>query len=263
MSNWPYQIPGVYTETVGMDETGDPLAWVLSFGTATTYGAWVSAGASFSRPMDGIFVHAHTSDTDAQRFMICIAVGSGADANIIVKDLWFPVSFYHDACVYWLPIKVPAGQTLFAKMLTPNSGSKRIGLVGLSGNFPQPVGFSRCEGIGMDTTNCWPFSFTPAAASTITWNQVVSSTASRYGAMTIRDYYGSDNIGNGLSLLGIGAASAEQRLFRWFSSKNRDYSWGSMDAVPLDIPASSRLSIAAYKDGTLGTRYCNLVGFVH
>jgi hypothetical protein len=263
VSNWPFQIPGVYTETIAMDETGDPLYGSLSFGgSATAYGAWYSLGESFTRPMDGIFVHSHTSGTDAGRYMVSIAVGSGTDSCMIVKDLWFPSSYYLDANVYWLPVRVPAGQEIYVKTLMPASGGKNIGLVGVSGGYPQPTGFARCEGLGMDTTDCWPFSFTPVASGT-TWNQVVSSTASRYGAVSIRDFYGSNSPGEGLSKLAIGAAASEQALFRWFSSKNQNWGWGSLDAVPLDIPASSRISVSGYKNGTLDTRYCNLIGFVH
>lgn len=261
MSNWPFQIPGVYSETVGMDEVGDPLT-SIGWGTATTYGAWTSLGGSFTRPMDAIIVYGHTSQTDANRFMFSIAVGAGSDSNMIVKDLWFPASYYMDQCVYFLPVRVPANQTIFAKMLTPNSGTKAIGILGMSAGYPQPTGFSSCEGIGVDAVNCWPFSFTPVASGT-TWNQVVSSTPSRYGAMSIRDYYAVDQVGEGLSKLGIGAAGSEQTLLQWFSSKNLAYGWGTLDAIPVDIPAGSRLSVAAYKTGTLGTRGINLVGFVH
>lgn len=262
MSNWPFQIPGVYTETVAMDESGDPINGALGFGTSTTYGAWQSMGGSFSRPMDGIFVFSHTSGTDAGRYMYSIAVGAGNDNNMIAKDIWCPNSYYLDANVYWLPVRVPAGQTLFAKSLMPASGGKSIGVLGVAGNYPQPVGYSRCEGIGMDTTNCWPFGFTPAASGT-TWNQVVSSTANRYGAISVRDFYGSNSIGDGLTKLGIGAAASEQTVLRWPGYKNSNWGWGSMDAVPLDIPAGSRLSLAAYKSGGLDTRYVQLIGFVH
>ena len=263
MSNWPFHISGVYTETLAMDETGDPLSGSLSFGgSSTAYGAWQSLGASFSRPMDGLFVHSHTSGTDAGRYMYSIAVGAGDDANMIAKDIWCPPSYYLDANLYWLPVRVPAGQTLYVKALMPASGGKAIGMVGVAGTFSQPVGFARCEGLGMDTTNCYPFSYTPAASGT-TWNQVVSSTASRYGAMSVRDWYGANSIGDGLSKLGVGAAASEQTLLRWMSNKNSNWPWGFMDAVPVDIPAASRLSVAGYKSGTLDTRYVQLIGFVH
>lgn len=247
MSNWPFGPSPAFTQRIG--GTNQNLASVTS--GASAWGAWTSLGGSLTHEAHEILVFARTDISIGLPFYLSLAVGSGADANMVVDGLYgaVPISPQWDETSVWrVPVRVPAGQTIFAKTAATSAVAQTVAVVGISAGFGRPTGFARAEALSLNLSTITPPAFAADTGGGTMWVEYVASTPQRYRALAaqfdMRAGVFSDRRFS--CRVGIGASGSETLLIadQFFSKNSATASFGSAGFLPCDIASGSRLWVA-------------------
>lgn len=241
MSNW--SLPqGARFETVGAG-TGEGVT-VTSSGTANTKGSYATIGtAGFN--WSGFWLH--LAWVSATRYRLDLTVNTGGSDQIIVADLFRDVGSNGNNIVdnVWVPIPVPSGATIKARMQTASGGLfARVLVTGYGADWP---GIPRSRALVSLTafTNTDPTgSVTQTNTSWTAWTEIVASTSNEVHGLYICAAYVGDSTRTTtryLAEFGTGSAGSETARFIMPGQNaiNQNAFW---QPVWSRIPAGTRLA---------------------
>lgn len=258
MSNVPFPIqPATYERVGGSTE----LLQNVASGSGA-YAAWVSLG-TMSRNCDAFVLYIRADGTAAARGFTSIALGAGADANMIAKDIWTPSSFYVDVSAFYLPVRIGAGQEVFAKCSRVGAVTPQVGLVGISGGLSVPSGFSRVEGLVANIATSLPF----AHATTVgadTWIEALASASNSYRALLIAQAFNDATVDAYRTRVGVGAGGSEVSIAGdILGAKNQNWAFGGHGWRPCRIAAGDRVAISCRTNAAVVSNvYTQILGLV-
>jgi len=225
------------------------VADFVASATPHTKGSWVEIDASTARDVCGIWLISDNTigaTTVLAGMLIDIGVGAGGSEVVVVGN--FSVGNYGIGVPIYLPIHIPAGNRVAARIQATVASDTYAPLVVLCfadrlGSFK---GYSIADTIGVDTATSLP---TTGDLADSAWDEAIASTARDYRALSIHFALPDNAVtGGNVSVdVGVGAGGSEQVLGSWALSVT-----GSTEIITLvlgppfiecDIPAGSRLAI--------------------
>jgi hypothetical protein len=243
---------GGQIEQLGFSGSGSTTT-VTSGATAGTFGTLTTIGAT-GFVYDGLTLSIGSS---AQRRGICTVTANTGGADVVIADS-IPFNAMAGANLLTsyidLPIRVPSGAVIKAKVATETAGSSatRVAITGYRSSA-LAQGFSRvvsCTDLsGSDPTNAITLNGTTLTG----WVTVNASTPADIGwlwavPLCFNTSMGLGTTGQVYIEVGWGSSGNEQALFRVPLVANADFG-GSGIGIPCMIPAGTRLAARAQASG--------------
>jgi len=244
-------------ETVGA-VTAASTGTLMTGGAANTKGAYAEVVASTAFDAHGLLVSLSNGSSSYLDYLTDVAVGASGSETIIAENLYAGSgdgAQTIDACGYLLPISIPAGTRLSARVQSSGaSATLRILIILLGEGFITPPGLGRITTYGASTADSGGTQIDPGGTAHTkgAYSEIVASTTNPIRQLTIA-------MGNQANVLrttalwladlAVGAAGAEQVLIENIMLN----CGGSVDLIqpqifpPLgvNIPAGTRLAARA------------------
>lgn len=236
---------------------------VTAHSSAHTKGAWTELIDSTQALCDCIRLQVSNIGVNATNTATLIDVALGAAgaevpvaSNVAVGGAHSTVPY---AIVFDLPVKVPAGSRVSARIQSVVTGGKAATVQASLCASPTPAAApTSVDVLGTSTSTSAGTSLTSAA----TWVEVVASSARAYQALVLVPSVSASNVTAATAYLqaGVGAAGAEVQVgqVRWARTGAElafTQIWTPGCVVPAWIPAGSRISLrdSAGGAGVAGT----------
>jgi hypothetical protein len=215
-------------------------------------GSYASIGTT-ANSWCGFEIDFQSVSANGNRYLMDIRTGG---ATVIVPNLFLQsVTGYR----LYIPIAIASGTLIEARVQsTASGGTVKLGISGHIASASLPPGFTTAVDIlGADTTNTRPSTAGVAAASTLTWAQILASTSEAYGALMMTCADNGTLPATAQSVVfsvGTGAAASEVGVGRTSSSVSTSSPAVSRAARLLEVSVASgtRLS-GAVQAATPGT----------
>ena len=195
---------------------------VTSAASANTYGTWtqIHAGLTYASDYFTLMLSNNFTAATTQNAYVDIGIGASSGAVMpIVQKLCGSHAAPGFGKHYFLPIRIPAGQAVWARHQN-TVASKNISVLfntyGANMNpycFPT---FSRAVAIGAVTASTTGTAITPGNAAEGAWTQIVASSTEDYGALMVSGMF---NVDTTMTLnlvtafdMGIGASGQEETI---------------------------------------------------
>lgn len=257
---------GFRHEQVGV-VTGSSRGTVITANvTPGNDGAYTQLIASTSFDYDSIMIQTGVHDSAAGLGLLDIAIGAGGAEKVIVADLPFSsLTTRYTTGSLWLPLHVPKGSRMSARVHRSSAASKtiRVALLGCQGTSHGLPPFHRCTTYGTVLGSSRGSAIDPGAVANTLGTRVVLDAATAFRIRCLIVYCGgrsatggSNTTDNGALLtLDVGAAAAEVAIIPnglTFAMDGSDDLWHPHSHGPflVDIPSGSRLSTQAQSDFT-------------
>lgn len=260
MGDWPvYSHHRVQTTPV----TGDLGAEVAGGGSANSKGAWVELIASTSFTAVAVYVSVVQFTASNAPLLLDIGVGGSGSERVLVPDLINSAGQRAGGGVTTLPLTVPAGSRLSARLACATGSAfawVHVHLVG--GGFSQTPGLQAVTAYGVTAASSRGTAVAGSATSTEVkgaWTQITAATTGPIRALTPRVGFGGNaNPADAPFRLdiGVGAAAAEQVIIPdllFYGTSGGSLVPAGWPAFPVDIPEGSRLAarvLAGVTDAT-------------
>lgn len=240
---------------VGWPRATEHLASVAVTGNATPHaeGIYFELDASTAQDVCGLNVRSSTdvfSNGADTSMLLTLAVGAAAAEQDIVSNI--AVGGATRQALTWLPIHIPAGARLAAKLRAEQVSDVYDAQVVLmfGGQMPGWGGYAACDAIGADTANSRG---TPISNTAGVWTELVASTtnplraiSTSYGLVDATNSGGTHTVD-----IGVGAGGSEQILGTWVAITTSTEGVDRIIGPPfLEIPIPAGSRIAAKKNTT-------------
>lgn len=186
MSNWT-MFGGVRSETLGAANAG---TLIDNGGTvAHALGSWVTIGTTGFEYASLVLSGESYGTGATAAFLLDLGIGTAGSEVIIAQQLFFEAASVPQNFGMHLPLRVPAGVRLAARMrIAVNSGQIYLNVTGqaFEAPCPYPAGGRLVEMLNpntADTTPAGTITQSGNSANESAWAQVVASTANRYVAL--------------------------------------------------------------------------------
>lgn len=239
----------------GWPRANEILAAVAVTGSATPHaeGAYSELDASTAQNVCGLSVRSNTdifingSDTS---MLLTLAVGAAASEQDIVANI--AVGGATRQALTWVPVHIPAGSRLSAKLRAEQVSDVYDAWVMLmfGGQMPGWGGYAACDAIGADTANSRG---TPISNTAGTWTQIIASTTNPLRAFSMSFGLVDATMTGATHVVdvGVGPGGSEQILGTWVVTTTSTEAVDRIVGPPfieVPIPAGSRLAVK--KDST-------------
>lgn len=207
------RVDGNGAETVGADTAGSIGTTLTAHASAHTKAtSFTQLIASTSRTAYGLILHLRSFS--AVRFSVDVAIGAASGEQVIIPDVVFSGDG-SDAAVAFLPIPIPAGSRVSAR-IQASSGGSTMRLAATLLWTPDARALRRAIAYGFDAANTRGTLLTaPGATHTkaAAYTQIVAATTAPVRAFFVMLTPGSvASAHSGLLDVAVGAAAAEQDL---------------------------------------------------
>lgn len=205
--------PNITYEPLGFGASG-AMTSLTSGGSNNTKGSYGSIGTT-SSAWCGFWLNTGIANIATARYLLDIRVGS---STIILPDYYIHAGTTA-AINCFVPLKVAANTLIEARIQSQTaSNTLRVALNGILASSTLPPGFDAATALNVDTSATTPSTTNVPASSSVSWTQLVASTAATYGAImsasdttttawtTAQDY---------TIILATGASSSEVEFFRY------------------------------------------------
>jgi len=156
MTNWRVPSGGVRVATFGGDTADTTAIQVDGHATLThTEGAWVELISSTAFDTDYLYLTIRSLiGTAGATGLVDIAIGAASSEVVIVSDLFVSLDALTNVTTVTLPIRIPAG-TRVAARLQGSVAASIVDIAGalVSGGFGTPAPFSKIISLGVDSAN--------------------------------------------------------------------------------------------------------------
>lgn len=223
---------------------------LVASATPHTKGSWVQIDASLARNICGLTIAPDASigqTTVDTSMLLDIGIGAAASEAVVVSNL--PVGFLGAGVQTFLPIHIPAGTRIAARIqgAVVSDTYAPVVILHFADRPGMWSGYALAETIGVDTATSGP---TTGDLTDNAWDEAIASTANAYRALTchITGPAGSTTLQVGIQTVdvGVGGAGSEQLLgsyaVRTASTEIVTHITGS-PFIEVAVPAGSRLAI--------------------
>lgn len=220
----------------------------IASATPHTKGAWVQIDASLARDICGLSIVSDgtigtgTSDTS---MLLDVGIGAAASETVIVSNV--PVGYLGSGVQTFLPIHIPAGTRIAARIQAAIASDTFAPIVVLyfADRPGMWAGYALAETIGVNTATSAP---TTGDLTDNAWDEAVASTANPYRAVTCHITGFGTVMTNGVQTVdvGVGGAASEQILGTYITRSTNAETLTHIIGPPfieVAIPAGSRLAI--------------------
>lgn len=236
---------------------------IAGHATLNTKGSWTQLIASTARDTSAILASFLIEDSDFDA-LLDLGIGAAASEVVIVPDLLITSTTNRVSRQVWIPIYIPAGTRVAARVQT-NPGAKRVHtcLILMATAFAFPANpASLVTAYGVNAADSGAVSVDPGAVSDTfgAYTEIAASTTYpiRYLILamgTNMDFAGASSYWH--YEIAIGAAAAEQLLVGGIVIRLSDGNltagpqlWGPF---PVSVPAGTRLSVRGKSQTTSAT----------
>lgn len=205
--------PNITYEPLGFGTSG-AMTSLTSGGSSNTKGSYGSIGTT-SNAWCGFLLCTGTANIATARYLLDIRIGS---STIILPDYYIHAGTTASINRF-VPLQVPTGTLIEARIQSQTaSNTLPVAINGIVASTSLPPGFTQATALNVDTTSTTPSTTNVPASSSVSWTQLVASTASTYGAImsssdttttawtTAQDY---------TIILATGASPSETEFFRY------------------------------------------------
>jgi hypothetical protein len=252
MADWPL-IGGVVHAAAGVVAGSTDGTTVTSSATADTKGAWAELSASLPFDVQKITLHFTQTTVNVNTFLLDLGIGTAGSEQVIVPDL---ISGHGTSGAIYqvdLPVAIPVGTRLAARVASSATSATMIVAVHLEGkqDWIAPPPFSTVSAYGANTADSGGTSVDPGGTVNTkgAWVELTSSVAGLTRGLLIGMAHQNNNTGavaKWLVDVGIGAAGAEQIIISdlWVrGTGTRLFTPNYMGPYPVNIPAGTRLAV--------------------
>jgi hypothetical protein len=229
---------------------------ITASGSNNTKGSYTTLIAATAHPAGGMFIILGGANTSGGAYLIDLAIGAAASEQIIVPDLFYHAQADSTYMYAYLPISIPAGVRVSARVACSSaSRTVRVNVVLVSGEAIEAA----ATAYGTDAANSRGTQVT-ASGSTNTkgsWTQLTAATTAehKWCIVMMRSFSGQQAILD----LGTGAGGSEQMVVP--NMNLRDSSSGDpvAYAFPLRIPKGTRVAARCAATVSSGAIYVQLI----
>ena len=240
--------------TEGEDTANSRGTQVDSSGTANTKGSFTELVASTPFDADGVVIYVGASNADS--FLLDIAVGAAASEQVVIPDIHNDTKGSMEMNFY-APIAVPAGSRISARIADDVASVRNsfIGIGLLPKNFLASEALGRATAYGVVTADSGGTQIDPGGSANTkgSYAQVVASTTNPIKMLCVAFATAAGNhaLTNAFSLadIAVGAAASEQVILDNIQMRHENNTDNVhpffTGLIPVNIPAATRIAVRA------------------
>jgi hypothetical protein len=253
MSDWP-RTSGSRVSAFGVDTSTSDGVSVTASGTANTKGAWTELIPSTGHSATAIEVSFNHSSLLSGTFLLDIGIGASGSETVLVPDLLFSGNWQGFPAPALLPITVPAGTRLSARVACSTASAvARVSGHLFTGGFDAPSPRSLITAYGVNAAGSNGTSVDPGATAHTkgAWTQIAASTSAVARTLLVGIGIGNNaavTTATWLCDVAVGASGSEQILIPDYHvnvAAIETIGPSLSPPIPVSVPAGSRLAARA------------------